>query len=200
MKSFIKKLIYNPYRAARRDPRVKLEDSTILLDSARFCFHGTGGSVRLGGESMVGCNFIFESDQGEIAVGDHTYIGGGTQLISRDRIFIGSNVTIAWGVYVYDHNSHSVELLQRKLDIERQNLAYRSKAPLCSGKDWSVVKSAPITIGDGAWIGFEAVILKGVTIGEGAIVAARSVVTKNVPSWSVVAGNPAVVVRENIEK
>lgn len=46
------------------------------------------------------------------------------------------------------------------------------------------------------WIGFNAIILKGVTIGEGAIVAAGAVVTKDVPAWTVVAGNPAVVVKK----
>ncbi|HBN4333859.1 TPA: maltose O-acetyltransferase, partial [Escherichia coli] len=51
-------------------------------------------------------------------------------------------------------------------------------------------------IGDNVWIGFQAAILKGVTIGEGAVVAARAVVTKDVPAWSVVAGNPAKVVKE----
>ena len=45
------------------------------------------------------------------------------------------------------------------------------------------------------WIGFDALILKGVHIGEGAIVGARSVVTSNVEPYTVVAGNPAVIVK-----
>ena len=56
--------------------------------------------------------------------------------------------------------------------------------------------SAPIVIKDYAWISFGAIILKGVTIGEGAIVAAGSVVVNSVPDYCVVAGNPAVVVKE----
>jgi galactoside O-acetyltransferase len=43
------------------------------------------------------------------------------------------------------------------------------------------------------------VILKGVTVGEGAVVGAKSVVTKDVPAWTVVAGNPARVVK-SLEK
>ena len=42
----------------------------------------------------------------------------------------------------------------------------------------------------------EAIILKGVTIGKGSIVAARAVVTKNVPPYSIVAGNPAMIVKK----
>lgn len=54
----------------------------------------------------------------------------------------------------------------------------------------------PIIIGDDAWIGFNAIILKGVTIGEGAVVGAGAVVTKDVPPYTVVAGNPAGVVKK----
>jgi virginiamycin A acetyltransferase len=50
-------------------------------------------------------------------------------------------------------------------------------------------------VGNDVWIGMGATILPGITIGDGAIVAAKSVVTKNVPSYAVVAGNPAKVVR-----
>jgi acetyltransferase-like isoleucine patch superfamily enzyme len=46
-----------------------------------------------------------------------------------------------------------------------------------------------------AWIGFDVCVLPGVTIGEGAIVGARSVVAGDVPPYTVVAGNPARVVR-----
>ncbi len=62
-------------------------------------------------------------------------------------------------------------------------------------KDWSNVKSSPITIKDKAWIGFNSIILKGVTIGEGAVVAAGSVVTQDVPDYAVVGGNPAKIIK-----
>jgi acetyltransferase-like isoleucine patch superfamily enzyme len=55
--------------------------------------------------------------------------------------------------------------------------------------------TGPVTIKDGAWINFGAIVLKGVTIGEGAVVAAGAVVTKDVPANTVVAGNPARVVK-----
>ena len=53
----------------------------------------------------------------------------------------------------------------------------------------------PVRIGNKAWIGFNVIILKGVTVGEGAMVAAGSVVRHDVPAYTLVAGNPAVVVR-----
>jgi acetyltransferase-like isoleucine patch superfamily enzyme len=57
---------------------------------------------------------------------------------------------------------------------------------------------APIEIGNHVWIGMRATILKGVRIGDGAVVAAGAVVTRDVPAYSIVAGVPARVVRENI--
>ena len=59
--------------------------------------------------------------------------------------------------------------------------------------DWKVV---PTFIKKGASIGSSATILAGVTVGEGAIVGAGAVVTKDVPPWTIVAGNPAKVLRK----
>ena len=76
------------------------------------------------------------------------------------------------------------------------NLKIIGKAnPLLKIKIGMLFKHAPIKICDNAWIGMNAIILKGVEIGEGAIVGAGSVVTKNVEPWTMVAGNPARVVK-----
>ena len=61
---------------------------------------------------------------------------------------------------------------------------------------WVHSESAPIVIEDNVWIGEYATILKGVTIGKGAVVASHAVVTKDVPPYTIVAGNPARVVKE----
>jgi maltose O-acetyltransferase len=54
----------------------------------------------------------------------------------------------------------------------------------------------PITIGSDSWVGGGAIILPGVTVGEHCVVGAGAVVTKDVPAYSVVAGNPARVIRQ----
>ncbi|WP_420360969.1 acyltransferase [Companilactobacillus halodurans] len=59
----------------------------------------------------------------------------------------------------------------------------------------NILKTAPITIKEGAWIGAKAVLLPGVTIGKHAIVGAGSVVTKDVTEYTVVGGNPAKVIK-----
>ena len=62
--------------------------------------------------------------------------------------------------------------------------------------NWSIVKTKPIIIEDDVWIGFGTIILKGVKVGKGAIISAGSVVTKDVESFTVVAGNPAQLVKK----
>ncbi|MCG3710615.1 acyltransferase [Aliarcobacter butzleri] len=197
LKQIINKIFYNPYKFIKKHSNIKVSDTTILLKSCIFRFDGKNkqNSVSIGDNTMIGCNFVFESDEGEITIGDNSYIGGGTTLISRNHISIGNSVTIAWGCTIYDHNSHSLDYRERQKDIKRQNYDYRNGRNFIYSKDWNVVKSKPIIIEDNAWIGFDSVILAGVTIGEGAVVGARSVVRQNVEPWTVVAGNPAVVIK-----
>ena len=57
-----------------------------------------------------------------------------------------------------------------------------------------------VVIGNDVWIGWGATILSGVTIGNGAVIAAKAVVTKNVPSYAIVAGNPAKIVKYRFSK
>jgi acetyltransferase-like isoleucine patch superfamily enzyme len=106
--------------------------------------------------------------------------------VSAERITLGDDVVISWGVTIVDHNSHALDWEGRKSDV----LDWMK-----GRKDWANVKTEPVRIGDKAWIGFNASILKGVTIGEGAVVGAGAVVTRDVPDHAVVAGNPAKVLR-----
>jgi Acetyltransferase (isoleucine patch superfamily) len=179
---------------------LNIDASVILLDSTKTDFRTKRNqlSLEIGKDSMVGCNFIFESDQGFIKIGQRTFINGGTSVISRNKIEIGNDVTIGWGCYLYDHNSHSLNYQDRIVDIKTQRQDYFCGGDFITNKNWSTVKSAAIKIEDKVWIGFNTIILKGVTIGEGAIVGAGAVVTKDVLPYTVVAGNPAQVVK-NIE-
>lgn len=56
--------------------------------------------------------------------------------------------------------------------------------------------TAPIVIGEGAWVAADVFVGPGVTIGEGAVVGARSTVLKDVEPWTIVAGNPATFKRK----
>ncbi|GGF08351.1 acyltransferase [Flavobacterium limi] len=151
--------------------------------------------ITIGEKGIINANFIFESARGEIIIGNNVHLGGVT-FISRNKIEIHNDVTMAWGITIYDHNSHSIYWEERKSDNHQCYDDYIN----CNGnnvanKNWSYVADAPIVIESKVWIGFGVTILKGVTVGEGAVIGAKSVVTKNVEPWTVVVGNPAVIVK-----
>ena len=101
------------------------------------------------------------------------FINEDVTITCAKRIIIGKNAHIARGVVIRDYDGHYIE-----------DASYRT--------------AKPITIGDNVWIGYRAMILKGVTIGNNSVVAANSVVTKNVPPNCIVAGNPAKIIRSGI--
>ena len=143
------------------------------------------GLVSVEEDSVVGGHLVIEKLGGEIPIGKRVFMNGSLQV--AERIEIGDDVLIAWGVTIVDNNSHSIGFSRRAKDV----LDFRAGT-----KDWAPVTIAPVCIKAKAWIGFNAIILKGVTVGEGAIVGAGSVVTRSVPAWTIVAGNPARVIRE----
>ncbi len=137
---------------------------------------------------------IFNSSAGEIIIGNNTQING--ELICINKIVLGDNIFLAWGVTLFDNDSHSIDYRLRQKDMSDQINDIKVGKSFIENKDWSVVKSAPIIIKDNAWIGMNSIILKGVTIGEGSIVAAGSVVTHDVPDWTIVGGNPAQIIKK----
>ena len=151
--------------------------------------------LSVGSKCIVDGRFIFETEEGTISIGDRCHIGGGVTFISRSAIIVGSDVTIAWDVTIYDHNSHSVFWEERRNDTIQEYNDLKTCGDSIKNKDWSKVKTAPIVIKDKVWIGFGVTILKGVTIGGGAVIGAKSVVTRDIPPWTVAGGNPAKVIR-----
>ena len=150
--------------------------------------------VRIGERCILNVSITFESADGFVEIGDRTYMGHDTHIISRNRVSIGNDVTMAWGITIYDHNSHSLNWRQRSKVVDHVYRTYGT--PNCFDElDWTDVRSAPIVIHDRAWIGFNVIILKGVTIGEGAVIGAGSVVTRDVEPYTVVGGNPAELLR-----
>lgn len=187
---------YKLKRILKNNKYIDISKSAIIKVGTHFDFRVPRNTVGviIGDNSMISCNFIFESSEGFIKIGNRTYINNGTNLISRSSIEIGDDVTIAWGCYIYDHNSHSLDWRDR-VEEKQKYSNHLCVEQFAMSKTWKNVKTSPIKICNKAWIGFNVVILKGVTIGEGAVIGACSVVTKDVPPYSIVAGNPAKVIR-----
>lgn len=112
--------------------------------------------------------------EGTIRIGKNGHIAGGsrleaardTSILIGDHVWIGANVRIHTMNYAVDQDFQRNE---EELDLV----------------------TADVTIGDGVWIGDNALILEGISIGENAVIGGSAVVTHDVPAETVVAGVPA---------
>ncbi len=144
--------------------------------------------IVVGAKTLVDGELLVHDYGGRIVIGESSYIGAGTRVWSGEEVRVGDHVFIAHNVTVTDTNSHQLDAEERAAHYQRTVVEGR---PFEKG----TIQTAPVVIGDHAWINFNVAILKGVTIGEGAIIGAGSVVTKDVPPFVLCAGNPAQVIR-----
>lgn len=142
-----------------------------------------GKNVRIFGfTNLYGCEI-----GDDVKIGTFVEIQKGAKIGSRCKIsshsFICEGVTLEDEVFVGHNVVFTNDLYPR---------ATNGDGALQSEADWQVVKTL---VRHGASIGSGAVLLGGITVGENAIIGAGSVVTKDVPPNTIVAGNPARVIR-----
>ena len=115
----------------------------------------------------------------QLIIGARCNFGAYNHISCANRIIIGDNLLTGKWVTITD-NSHG----ETNKEMLMSNPKYR---PLYS--------KGPVIIGNNVWIGDKVTILPNVRIGDGAVIAANSVVTKDVPSYSVVGGIPAKILK-----
>ena len=121
-----------------------------------------------------GCDFLL-FENAEVTLGGG-FINCFSEIRCQKRIEIGQDVAISRHVMIMDSDFHNIYDADGKI----------------------INPPSPVKIGNNVWIGARATVLKGVTIGDNAIVAAASVVVSDVAPNTIVAGNPARVIKENI--
>jgi UDP-2-acetamido-3-amino-2,3-dideoxy-glucuronate N-acetyltransferase len=153
-------------------------------------FQSIAADVKLGTDVKI---FDFVNLYG-CEIGDETKIGAFVEIqkgarIGR-RVKISSHTFICEGVAIEDHVfvGHGVVFIN-----DRYPRAVTADGELQTERDWTVI---PTIVRRGATIGSGSTVLCGLEIGEDAIVGAGSVVTRSVPARTIVAGNPARVLRE----
>jgi acetyltransferase-like isoleucine patch superfamily enzyme len=112
---------------------------------------------------------------GKLEIGENSFIGSFSTIGVNSKIVIGKNVMIAQNVSIRD-SDHRFD------DIERPMIQQG-------------IVTDKVIIENNVWIGYGAVITKGVTVGQGSIIAANAVVTKDVPENAIMAGVPARILK-----
>lgn len=119
-------------------------------------------------------SILFGSEKHPLTIGDDFFIGVQCYLNGTAGIALGDRVTLAHGVMIFsDSGPNTSPWLQQHYPITAK----------------------PVTIGSDVWIGARAMVLPGVTIGDKCVIGAGALVKEDVPSGSVVAGNPAKVIK-----
>lgn len=139
------------------------------------CIH-VGSFVKIGSHAVIEA-LVPERGVG-VTIEDGAYIGHFTRITAVGQVHIAEEALIADRVYISDTGHIYEDVTQ---PIKRQGLRDGRR----------------VEIGRGAWLGIGAVVVGNVRVGENAVVAANTVVREDVPDFTVVAGNPAQVVRRH---
>lgn len=172
-------------RALREELDIPWQANLVLIVSGalpRFAFNRVrtlalrAAGLRIGAHSMIMGAVEVTGPGGVrlVSIGESTFITGPLRVDAGARVRVGNRV----------HFGHHVMLLTINHEI----------GP--SEERCGPLTAAPISIGDGVWIGSRVTVLPGVSVGRGAVIAAGAVVTRDVAPDTMVAGVPAVVVRQ----
>ena len=174
---------------------ILLEGYTINLPSLPIITKYPGSTFSIGNncvllgsssENPAGishpCVLATLTNTATLIIGDNVGISGAS-ICCVNSIHIGDYVNLGVGVRIYDTDFHPLDYFERR------------KNP---GFNLDKIPHAPIKIGNDVWIGAASIILKGVVLGDRVIVAAGSVVTKSFPADCIIGGNPARVIRGEV--
>lgn len=148
-------------------------NKSILNIKGRFF---VGGFIQFG----VGCSIIVDENS-ELHIGDNACIGANTKIICRNRIVVGDNFRTAWDVQIFDTNFHYIK------NIEDGSVSRREKE---------------VVIGNNNWFGNRCTVMPGTKTNDFFIAASNSLCnkdyTESVPKYSLVAGQPARLIKQNV--
>ena len=139
-----------------------------------FSFNGRQLKIIFKGNNII-MNDVLIQGGGTVEIGKNTYIGSFSVIGCNEKITIGENCMIAQSVSIRDTDHNYA-----RIDIPMNNQG---------------VVTSPVSINDDVWVGYGAVITKGINIARGSIIGANAVVTRDVPEYAVVGGVPARIIK-----
>lgn len=171
-------------------------DKNLLLKGVPVIFNKSGAKLKIGKNVTIKSSFlsnlvglysrtiiVTRAHGAEIFIGDNVGISGAT-LYARKGIYIGKNTAIGGNCKILDNDFHPIDAEERLKLLSEMH-----------GGDCGLVPSKEIHIGENCFIGCNSIILKGTVLGDGCVVGAGAVVAGIFEDNSVIAGNPAKVIR-----
>jgi acetyltransferase-like isoleucine patch superfamily enzyme len=201
MKSLIINILYKIYNIGKSED-VRIENVIKLKRFQKLAvIHPTAdilqgniynnqndlSKITIGQKSTIQGELLIFKHGGEIDIGDYCFIGPGTKIWSAKKIKIGNRVLISHNVNIHDNNSHPLDP-----QLRHEDYVHIFSKGLQENVD---LMEKEVIIEEDAWIGFNAIILKGVRIGKGAIIGAGAIVTKDVPDFAIVVSDAQRIIR-----
>ena len=169
----------------------------LILKGTPVIFNKKGARMSIGDNCVIKSSFlsnlvglyqrtiiVTRCPEAEVKIDNNVGISGAT-IYARNSITIGDNTCIGGNVKILDNDFHPLEWEERNRLLQSED----------GGEATDLIPSKPIVIGKNCFIGCNAIILKGTVLGDGCVVGAGAVVCGTFPENSVIAGNPAKVVR-----
>ena len=169
---------------------VVIDDAAYLETSYSFLLYRSELplGVRVGRGTSIYLGTMFDvGPKGKVTFGDYVLMNG-ARIICDSEVTMGDYCLISWNVVFMDTYRVPLAPENRRRELE----LVPTRSPRVAMAD---IPARPIQISSNVWIGFDVCVLPGVSIGEGSVIGARSVVAEDVPPFTVVAGNPARVIR-----
>lgn len=169
----------------------------LILRGIPIVYKKKNSTIRIGENCVIKSSFfsnlvglyqktiiVTRTPDAKIDIGDNVGISGAT-IYARKSIIIGDNTCIGGNVKILDNDFHPINW-----EIRNELLLNKN-----GGEMSEFIPSKEVTIGKNCFIGCNSIILKGTVLGDGCVVGAGAVVCGQYPSYSVIAGNPAKVIK-----
>ncbi len=167
-----------------------VKDKTAVLHEGAVISNNLGdiNAIKIGAFTHIRGELFTFGHGGKISLGEYCYLGENSKIWSGISVTIGDRVLISHLVNIFDCKTHPINPRLRH-EQYKHILKYGHPRKID-------LLDKPVVIKNDVWIACMSIIMPGVTIGEGAVIGAGSVVTKDVAPYTIVAGNPAKVIRE----